>query len=59
MDRRLTLGVCMLQVPDWCEEEWRSLMEVCWVVNPAMRPNLLQIMAQLERIYDMALLNGL
>ena len=48
-----------MQVPDWCEEEWRSLMEVCWVVNPAMRPNLLQIMAQLERIYHMALLNGL
>jgi len=49
----------LLQVPDWCEEEWRSLMEVCWVVNPAMRPNLLQIRAQLERVHNMALANGL
>jgi len=47
------------QVPEWCEEEWRSLMEACWVVNPAARPSMRDICRQLELVLQMALAHGL
>ena len=49
----------MAQVPEWCEEEWRSLMEACWVVNPAARPSMRDICRQLELVLQMALAHGL
>jgi len=55
----LMVGNLQPPVPNWCEDEWRGLMEACWVVNPAMRPSLVYISDQLERILDMALANGL
>ena len=49
----------VVQVPEWCEEEWRSLMEACWVVNPAARPSMRDICRQLELVLQMALAHGL
>ena len=43
----------LLQVPEWTEPSWASLMEACWEVNPASRPNLRDLAAQLEAILSM------
>jgi len=40
-------------VPSWCENEWRFLLEACWEVNPAARPNLRDVSVQLEAILQM------
>ncbi len=50
----LGLGKLRLQIPDWCEPEWRALMESCWVVDPELRPSCRQLAVQLERLRDLA-----
>ncbi len=42
------------QVPDWCEPEWRGLMEACWEVNPAARPAFRDLAGHLEKIIEAA-----
>lgn len=41
-----------VQVPAWCEPEWRGLMEACWEVSPAARPSFRQLAIQLEKILE-------
>ena len=41
-----------MQVPAWCEPEWRGLMEACWEVSPAARPSFRQLAIQLEKILE-------
>lgn len=43
-------GGARLIVPDWCEPQWRALMEGCWVVDPESRPTMRVIVRQLERL---------
>eukprot|EP00887_Chlorella_sp_A99_P004451 scaffold30.g4451.t1 len=50
----LGLGKLRLPIPDWCEPEWRALMEACWVADPAERPTCRQLAVQLERVRDLA-----
>ncbi|GAB4816617.1 hypothetical protein N2152v2_003663 [Parachlorella kessleri] len=50
----LGLGKLRLPIPEWCEPEWRALMESCWVVDPVLRPSCRQLAVQLERIRDLA-----
>ena len=44
----------LLQVPEWCEPEWRSAMESCWEVNPDRRPSLRELARRLEHIIQNA-----
>ncbi len=41
---------CHLQIPDWCEPEWRALMEMCWHPNPEHRPPLRQLGAYILKM---------
>ena len=50
----LGLGRLRLTIPEWCEPDWRALMESCWVEDPALRPSCRQLATHLERIRDMA-----
>lgn len=50
----LGLGRLRLAIPEWCEPDWRALMESCWVEDPALRPSCRQLATHLERIRDMA-----
>jgi serine/threonine protein kinase len=50
----LGLGKLRLTIPEWCEPDWRALMESCWVEDPALRPSCRQLATHLERIRDMA-----
>ena len=34
----LGLGKLRLAIPEWCEPDWRALMESCWVEDPNLRP---------------------
>lgn len=43
-----------LRVPEWCEPEWRTLIESCWVHDPTLRPTCRQLAMQLQRIKDSA-----
>ena len=45
-------GTARLPIPDWCEPEWRALMEGCWVADPSLRPTCRQLAVQLQRIKD-------
>ena len=49
----VALLVCV-QVPDWCEQEWRLAMESCWEVNPDHRPSLRDLARRLELIIEHA-----
>lgn len=44
----------LVQVPDWCEQEWRLAMEACWEVNPDHRPSLRDLARRLELIMEHA-----
>lgn len=50
----LSANKLRLPLPDWCEPEWRALMEACWVQDPTLRPTCKQLAQQLERIRDAA-----
>lgn len=45
-------GSARLPIPEWCEPEWRALMEACWIEDPTLRPTCRQLVAQLQRIRD-------
>ena len=32
------MGKLRLAIPEWCEPDWRALMESCWVEDPSLRP---------------------
>ena len=34
------VAVPPLQIPEWCESSWQSLLEACWEVSPSARPHL-------------------
>lgn len=38
------------QVPSWCDPEWKSLMESCWVSNPLERPSFSEISQKLREM---------
>lgn len=48
-------GTARLPIPEWCEPEWRAVMEACWIEDPALRPTCRQLTMQLQRIRDNAL----
>lgn len=35
-------------VPEFCDPEWRSLMERCWSAEPSERPNFTEVANQLR-----------
>ncbi|GKF26714.1 serine/threonine-protein kinase STE20-like protein, partial [Tanacetum coccineum] len=35
-------------IPSDCDPEWRRLMEMCWVHDPAMRPSFTEIKNQIR-----------
>lgn len=30
-------------IPEWCDHEWRKLMERCWSADPGARPSFTEI----------------
>lgn len=50
----LMVGNLQPEVPEWCEPEWRSVMESCWEVNPDHRPSLRELARRLEHIIQHA-----
>lgn len=49
------LAACALalQIPEWCESSWQSLLEACWEVSPSARPHLRDLVRfpiHLERV---------
>ncbi|KAK8968566.1 Serine/threonine-protein kinase CTR1 [Platanthera guangdongensis] len=38
------------QIPNWCDPEWKSLMESCWSSDPAQRPSFSEISQRLRKI---------
>lgn len=30
-------------IPEWCDPEWRKLMEQCWSADPGARPSFTEI----------------
>ncbi|KAG7667905.1 hypothetical protein Ndes2526B_g01686 [Nannochloris sp. 'desiccata'] len=47
-------GTARLPIPEWCEPEWRAVMEGCWIEDPTLRPTCRQLALQLQRIRDIA-----
>lgn len=43
-----------LPIPEWCEPEWRVLIECCWVEEQELRPTCRQLAVQLQHILDRA-----
>lgn len=43
----LGLGKLRLTIPEWCEPDWRALIESCWVEDPALRPSCRQALIPL------------
>jgi hypothetical protein len=35
-------------IPNYCDIEWRTLMEQCWAPNPAVRPSFTEIASRLR-----------
>ncbi|KAH6764488.1 hypothetical protein C2S51_015737 [Perilla frutescens var. frutescens] len=35
-------------IPNYCDSEWRRLMEQCWAPNPALRPSFTEIASRLR-----------
>lgn len=50
----LMTGSVHLNVPEWCEPEWRGLLEACLDISPARRPSFKELASQLERIRNAA-----
>ena len=48
-------GTARLPIPEWCEPEWRAVVESCWVEDPALRPTCRQLALQLQRIRDLCM----
>lgn len=48
-------GSARLPIPEWCEPEWRAVVESCWVEDPTLRPTCRQLAVQLQRIRDILL----
>lgn len=48
----LMCGNLHLDVPSWCDAEWRGLLEACLEPNPANRPSMKELARQLEAIRD-------
>jgi len=48
----LMCGNLHLDVPEWCEPEWRGLLEACLEPNPSNRPSMKELAKQLEAIRD-------
>lgn len=44
----LASGSLRLEFPEWCEQEWQSLVEACTDTNPSSRPTFAAIKRQLE-----------
>jgi hypothetical protein len=51
----LMCGNLHLDVPEWCEPEWRFLLEACMESNPNNRPTMRELARQLEAIRDQQL----
>lgn len=51
----LMCGNLHLDVPEWCEPEWRYLLEACMEPNPNNRPTMRELARQLEAIRDQQL----
>ncbi|CAO2826025.1 unnamed protein product [Amaranthus hypochondriacus] len=39
-------------IPNYCDSEWRTLMEQCWAPNPAARPSFTEIAGRLRAMAD-------
>lgn len=48
----LMCGNLHLDIPEWCEPEWRGLLEACLEPNPGNRPSMRELAKQLEAIRD-------
>ncbi len=48
----LMCGNLTLEVPEWCEPEWRGLLEACLEPNPSNRPSFRDLARQLDAIYE-------
>lgn len=48
----LMCGNLQLQIPEWCEPEWRGLLEACCEPNPGNRPSFAELQRQLTAIYE-------
>ncbi|KIY99382.1 hypothetical protein MNEG_8576 [Monoraphidium neglectum] len=48
----LMCGNLHLDVPSWCDAEWRGLLEACLEPNPGNRPSMKELARQLEAIRD-------
>eukprot|EP00878_Enallax_costatus_P013407 GHUV01014019.1.p1 GENE.GHUV01014019.1~~GHUV01014019.1.p1 ORF type:complete len:510 (+),score=243.60 GHUV01014019.1:621-2150(+) len=51
----LMCGNLHLDIPEWCEPEWRGLLEACLEPNPSNRPSMRELARQLEAIRDQQL----
>jgi hypothetical protein len=51
----LMCGSLHLDIPEWCEPEWRYLLEACMEPNPNNRPTMRELARQLEAIRDQQL----
>jgi hypothetical protein len=51
----LMCGNLHLDIPEWCEPEWRGLLEACLEPNPSARPSMRELARQLEAIRDQQL----
>jgi hypothetical protein len=51
----LMCGNLHLDIPEWCEPEWRFLLEACMEPNPNNRPTMRELARQLEAIRDQQL----
>lgn len=38
------------QIPNWCDPEWKSLMESCWSSDPTQRPSFSEISQRLRKM---------
>lgn len=38
------------QVPNWCDPEWKALMETCWSADPNQRPSFAEISQKLRKM---------
>lgn len=38
------------QIPNWCDPEWKSLMESCWSSDPKQRPSFSEISQRLRKM---------
>ncbi|KAF6261967.1 kinase-like protein, partial [Scenedesmus sp. NREL 46B-D3] len=48
----LMCGNLQLDIPEWCEPEWRGILEACMEPNPSARPSMRELARHLEAIRD-------